>query len=79
MAANERRRKNDHNALLGYILVPGHGQIYMVIFLNRWLSLVASDKSIQSHMVSYCSAIKWTSSQQNITILIKNALISTKI
>ena len=38
-----RKRKNDHNALLGYMLVPGLGQIRTVIFLNRWLSSVASD------------------------------------
>ena len=58
MVANEIRRKNYHNALLGYILKWGLGQIRTVIFLNRWLESRGLRKSIQSHMVSYCSEIK---------------------
>ena len=33
MAAKERRRKNDHNALLGYMLVPGLRQIRLFFLI----------------------------------------------
>ena len=45
MAANERRRKNDHNALLGYMLVSGLRQIRLFFLIVGGESEAASDKA----------------------------------
>ena len=46
MSANKRRRKNDHNALLGYILRHGLGQFQKVILLNHWLESRPLNKAL---------------------------------